>query len=298
MKRLASTLVILLALFVARDAMAKVNVVTTMQTFRAITQEIGGDKVSVVALVGDAVDPHHVDARPSYALTLNKADLLIHVGLELEKGWLPPLIEQARNPRIQGGAAGNLDISSTGIPVLDVGAGTRAQGDIHPQGNPHYWLPPDNALRIARAVADRLKALDASNAAYYEGRFKDFAGRLAKKKAEWSAKARTLAGKKVVTYHKSWTYLTSYLGMQEIGYIEPKPGVPPDPKHLAELVQVAKAQGAKIVIVESFYPRNTAQKVAELGGMKLLVLPSDCGSGQTYFALMDSLVDQLVAAAT
>lgn len=273
---------------------AVVRVITSIQTFKSITEEVGGDKVQVSALVGDAVDPHHVDPKPSYALTLNKAQLLVYVGLELEKGWLPPLIEQSRNPRIQAGQPGNLDASTAGINVRDVGGGSRAQGDIHPQGNPHYWLPPENALKIARAIADRLKSIDGGNAGYYDARYADFAKRVAAKQLEWMAKAKAAAGTKVVTYHKSWSYLTGFLGLTELGYVEPKPGVPPDPKHLAGLVASAKKEKAKLVLVESFYPRNTAQRVAELGGMKLVVAPSDVGGGvKTYFQLMDQLVNQL-----
>jgi zinc/manganese transport system substrate-binding protein len=278
----------------ANRADAKLHVVTTVETFKSLAEEVGGDKVEVAALVGDAVDPHFVDPRPSYAILLNRADLLVHVGLQLEVGWLPPLLAQSRNPAIQTGQVGNLDASSSGLAIQDIGVGlSRTQGDIHPLGNPHYWLPPDNALAVARAIAERLKRLDAADAAYFDDRLAQLGRRLADKKAAWQAAARTLAGVKVVTYHKSWGYFTSWLGIVEMGYVEPKPGIPPDPAHLAELVRDAKAQGAKLVIVESFYPRNTAERVAALGGMKLLVLPSD---GDHYFALIDSLIQKLTDA--
>lgn len=276
-------------------AEAKVRVVTTIQTFRSFVEEIGGDKVQVDALVGDAVDPHFLDPRPSYALVLNKADLLVFVGLELEKGWLPPLLEQARNPRIRAGQPGNLDVSQTGVVIVDRGGSTsRAGGDIHPFGNPHYWLPPANARRVARAITDRLKLLDAANAGYYEGRYAGFAQALDARIRAWTERTRKLAGVKVVTYHRSWTYLTQWLGLAEIGDIEPKPGVPPDPSHLAALVKQARAQGAKMVIVESFYPRTTAQRVADLAGMKLVVLPPDADSSRrSYFQLIDYIIEQL-----
>jgi zinc/manganese transport system substrate-binding protein len=281
----------------AGTAQAKVKVVTTIQTFKSLAQEVGGDKVEVTALVGDAVDPHFADARPSFALLLNRADLLVHVGLELEKGWLPPLLEQSRNPNIQIGQKGNLDASTAGIPLKDVGANaSRTLGDVHPLGNPHYHLPPDNALHVARAIKDRLAAIDPANAAYYEQRFAAFQKELEAHKAKWLEKARPLKGVKVVTYHQSWTYFTDFLGLQEIGYVEPKPGIPPDPQHLAQLVSEAKAQGAKILIEESFYPRATTERVAQLGGMKLVVLNADVVSGQSYFTLIDSLIDQLVKA--
>jgi zinc/manganese transport system substrate-binding protein len=293
MMRLLFTLSVLLVVLVPASAGAKIRVVTTIQTLRSLAQEVGGDRVEVSALVGDHVDPHHVDPRPSYALVLNKADLVIHVGLELEKGWLPPLLEQARNPRIATGTAGNLDASTARIAVLDGGGSSRAQGDIHPLGNPHYWLSPDNALAIARAIADRLARLDPAGAMIYEQRYTDFASRLAARRTAWAGTTKGLAGVKVITYHRSWSYLTGAFGLVEIGTIEPKPGVPPDPKHLASLVALAKAQGARYVLVESFYPRNTAQKVAELAGLKLLVLPSDALSTQSYLDLMDTIVAKL-----
>jgi zinc/manganese transport system substrate-binding protein len=277
-------------------ALAKVRVVTTVQTFRALALDVGGDRVEVNALVGEAVDPHKVDPRPSYAVLLNRADLLVYVGLDLEKAWLPSLVEQSRNPKIQSGGPGSLNASSVGIDVLDVAASaSRAMGDVHPMGNPHYWLAPDNALKIARAIADRLKALDAGNAAAYEQGYGKLAGALAAKKAEWGKQAAGLRGVKVVTYHKSWSYLTRWLGLVEVGYVEPKPGVPPDPAHLIRLVEEAKRAGARFCLVESYYPRNTAQRVVDLAKLKLLPLASDTGGKQPTYT---SLIDAILAAMT
>lgn len=296
MKRLTFAFALAGALLAAGRADARVRVVTTIQTFKSITEEIAGEKVEVSALVGESVDPHYVDPKPSYAVTLNKADLLVYVGLDLEKGWLPPLVEQSRNPKIQTGQTGNLDASTAGIQVMDAGGSTsRSQGDIHPMGNPHYWLAPDNALAVARAITDRLKAIDGKNADAYEKGFNAFAAKMDKKRAEWAELAKGLVGVKVVTYHKSWSYLTGWLGMPEVGYVEPKPGVPPDPRHLADLVREARRQGAKLVIVESYYPRNTAKAVADKGSMKLVVLPSDCGGPlRTYWDLVEFTIAQLV----
>ena len=282
----------------AAPALARVQVVTTIQTFRALTSEIGGDRVAVSALVGDAVDPHKVDPRPSYALQLNRADLVVHVGLDLEKGWLPPLLEQSRNPKIQSGQPGNLDASSVGIDVLDAGGGTsRAMGDVHPRGNPHYWLPPDNALKVARAIADRLKAIDPAGAAAYEQGYQKLAGSLAARKQAWQTQIAGLHGVKIISYHKSWSYLSRWLGLVEIGYIEPKPGVPPDPAHLIQLVGEAKRAGARLCLVEAYYPRNTAQRVVDLARMKLLPLAPDATAKQpTYAQLVDTLLAAITAA--
>jgi zinc/manganese transport system substrate-binding protein len=291
--RIAALIMLVLA---PATAQGKLRVVTTVQTFRALTADIGGDKVEVTALVGEAVDPHKADPRPSYAVQLNKADLLVHVGLDLEKAWLPPLVEQSRNPRIQSGQAGNLNASTVGISVLDTGgSASRAMGDVHPMGNPHYWLPPDNALKIARAIADRMKTVDAGNAATYEQGYGKLAAAITAKQAAWNKQAAPLRGVKVVTYHKSWTYLTRWLGLIEVGYIEPKPGVPPDPAHLVRLVEEARRSGARFCLVESYYPRNTAQRVVDLAKMKLLPLASDAGAKQSYTALVDSILAALTS---
>src|SRR5262249_25335550 len=154
---------------------------------------------------------------PSYAVLLNRADLLVHVGLELEKGWLPPLLSQSRNPAIQTGQPGNLDASTAGIDIKDIGVGlSRTQGDIHPLGNPHYWLPPASALAVAGAIAGRLEQIDPADAKYFAGRFDAFKQKLDAKRKEWEAQAAALKGVKVVTYHKSWGYFTSWLGIVEI----------------------------------------------------------------------------------
>ena len=278
-------------------AAARVKVVTTIQTLRVLVDEVGGPHVLAVALVGEHVDPHRLDPRPSYAVTLSTADLLIHVGLELEKSWLPPLVAQARNPRIRTGAAGNLDASTAGIAIKTDGRATRASGDIHPLGNPHYWLTPDHALRIAHGIAARLAAIDPAHAADYQRRASDLTARVTARRAAWTERARPLAGAGVVSYHRSWSYLTEWLGLVEVGAIEPKPGVPPDPRHLAELVRTAKARGARLVLVEPYFPRNTAQRIAELGGMRLVVLPADASATtQSYVELVDQQLGLLAGA--
>jgi zinc/manganese transport system substrate-binding protein len=289
---------ILFLALLSSTAEAKVNVVTTVQTFKSLTELVGGDKVSVTALVGYDVDPHFVEAKLSYATVLNKADLLVYVGLELETGWLPPLLTQARNPKIQSGQPGNLDASTTGIEVKDIGVGNRSQGDIHPAGNPHYWLPPDYASRIALAIADRLKRIDPADAPYFDQRVAEFRTKLAAHQAKWAKAAAPLHGVKVITYHRSWTYLLDWLGMVEIGNVEPKPGIDPNSQHLLDLIGNAKKVGAKMVIEESFYPRNTTAQVAKLGGMKLVVLPSDMDGQADYFALVDDIIAKLLAAAS
>ena len=277
-----------------------VKVVTTIATFAALARAVGGDKVSVESLSAGYQDPHFVEPRPSMVVTLNRADLLVYAGLDLEIGWLPPLLTNSRNARIQPGAKGNLD-ASTAISVLDIPSGpvSRAQGDIHPRGNPHFWIPPVNALKVAKAIADRLKEIDPGDAAVFDSGLKSFAELLKSKAAGWSAKAASLKGMKIVTYHKSWSYVSQWLGLVEVGYVEDKPGIPPDPQHLAQLIQTMKAQGVRAVLVESFYDRSIASMVADKGGAKLLTMPSDIGATpniKTYPELVDAVLDQLLSA--
>ncbi len=291
----------LLLLLVGNPAQAKLRVVTSIETFADLARRVGGDHVDVQALSHGYMDPHFVEPKPSLVLALNRADLLVHVGLELEIGWLPPLVLGARNEKIQPGAPGNLDISA-GIPVLDVPAirVDRSMGDIHPSGNPHYWIPPDNALIVAQEIAHRLEMLDPSARDFYEGNLKSFESQLATRRAEWEKSAAALRGLKVVTYHKSWSYLSKWLGLVEIGYLEPKPGIPPSPSHIAWLISTMRQDGVKLLMMESFYPRNTAELVASKSGAKAVVLPSDVGADKQagdYFALADEVVRMLAVAA-
>jgi zinc/manganese transport system substrate-binding protein len=300
MRTLAALLVAGALLTVARPAHAKLRVVTSIETFADLTRKIGGDRVEIEPLSHGYMDPHFVQAKPSLIVQLNRADLLIFVGLDLEIGWLPPLVLGARNGRIQAGSPGSLDVS-TAVPVLDVPTTKvdRSLGDIHPMGNPHYWIPPDNAERIARAIAERLEQLDPDGAATYQTRLRAFLDELARRRTAWERLAAPLRGAKVVTYHKSWSYVSRWLGLEEIGYVEPKPGIPAPPSHIAALIGLMRKNGVKLLLMESFYPRNTVQLVGDKSGARVLVLPSDVGARpeiRDYFALVDDLVKQLVAA--
>jgi zinc/manganese transport system substrate-binding protein len=282
-------------------AQAKLRVVTTIETFADLAKRVGGDRVEVQPLSHGYMDPHFVEPKPSLVLALNRADLLVHVGLELEIGWLPPLVLGARNDRIQIGATGNLD-ASTGIPVLDVPAYKvdRSMGDIHPSGNPHYWVPPENAVIVAREIEQRLVALDPSGKEAYERNLQGFESAVTARRAQWEKQAASLRGLKVVTYHKSWSYLSKWLGLVEVGYLEPKPGIPPSPSHVAALIAMMRQEAVKLLLMESFYPRNTAELVTQKSGAHLVVLPSDVGADKSagdYFALVDQVVGKLVEAA-
>jgi len=302
MSRISKLLATLAFLVFAGSARAEpMRVVTSIETFADLARAVGGGNVSVESLARGYQDPHFVEAKPNLLLPLSKADLLVYAGLDLEIGWLPPLVQGSRNPRIQAGAKGNLD-ASTAIDVLDLPAGKvdRSQGDIHPRGNPHYWLPPINALKVAKEIAARLKELDPNHGADYDANLQKFGTMLKSKSTDWSRKAASLRGLKVVPYHKSWTYVSDWLGLREIGYVELKPGIPPDPKHLAELILRMKAESVHVLLIESFYNRGIAGQVADSAGVKLLVLPSDVGATakiRSYPDLVDAVLDALVAGA-
>lgn len=308
--RLAGPLLLLvLGLVVAgtvlpgRAALAKLQVVTTIETLAALADEVGGARITVQSLSRGYQDPHFVPAKPSLILTLNRADALIYVGLDLESGWLPPLVQQSRNPKIQIGQPGNVN-GSTAIAVEDVpnvpADQLRALGDVHPLGNPHYWLPPDNARALVELMAARFSELDPDGASAYQARTKDFEARLAKKAAEWRARAGKLRGQKVVTYHKSWGYLIHWLGLDEVGSIEPKPGIPPTAFHTGELIKLMKQTGVRLIMMENYYPRSLADIIARDTGARVLALPANVGAiptAKTYFDLVDGIVNAIVEAA-
>jgi zinc/manganese transport system substrate-binding protein len=245
------------------------------------------------------MDPHFVQAKPSLVLLLNRADAIVQVGLELEAGWLPPLIQQSRNARIQQGQPGNID-ASTAIDVKDVprmpADQMRAMGDIHPLGNPHYWIPPRNARAVARLLAKRLAALDAAGAQTYQAGLAAFEKQLDAREKQWDGAAAPLKGLKIVTHHKSWTYVSAWLGMIEVGYLEPRPGTPPSADHTSRLIATMRAEGARLVVHEDFYPSTLARFVAEKGGAREVSCPSDVGATpaiKTYFDLVDAVIKAL-----
>jgi len=286
-----SALLSLFALVTPNAQAKKLNVVTATTDMAALAAEVGGDKIDVESIAKGYQDPHFVEAKPSFLLKLRQADLLIVVGLQLEIGWLPPLITQSGNARIQVGANGYLDASQF-AEILDIPTGTvtRAMGDVHPLGNPHYWLDPDNGRRIARGIAGKLGELDPPNSAYYQDRFKDFDQRLSAAEQKWDAEMKPYHGRKVVTYHNSFPNFAKHFGLQVIGYVEPRPGIPPTPSHTIELIGLMKRETCKLILVEPYFDLKTPQSIArETGGKVVQYLPSVGGEKQvtTYFQLFD-----------
>ena len=281
-------------------ASAQLKVVTTTEDLGSLASEIGGDKVSVTALAKGYQDPHFVDPKPSFILAVSRADMLIVVGRELEIGWLPPLLTSSRNSKIQVGGPGYLD-ASLNVKILEIPTGqiTRAMGDVHPLGNPHYWLEPGNGRRIAQAVRDKLSQLSPPNASYFAQRYGDFDTRLAAGEKRWDAAIAPYKGTKLVTFHRSWPNFMDRWGLDVMGYVEPKPGIPPTPQHTIEVIDEMKRQGAKLIIVEPYFDLKTPQAIANQVGGKVLVLAPSVGGAKEatdYVQLFEYDVNQLVTA--
>jgi zinc/manganese transport system substrate-binding protein len=282
-----------------RQAAAAVVVVATTPDLAAIARQVGGGSVEVKSLALPTQDPHFVDARPNLALLLNKADLLLAQGLELEAGWLPVLQAGARNPKIQSGGGGFLDCSTL-VSVLEVpdASVTRAQGDIHRGGNPHYLMDPRNGAKVAKGIAARLGKIDPANAAAYDQRAAELekgANALAAKMT--AAFAGLDAGKrKVVVYHRSWVYFEGWLGLTEVGAIEPKPGIPPDPGHVAQLMAAMRSQGVRAILAEEFYPQTTSKLLADKTGAQLVTIAGGAGDAQGYLERVQQAAEKTLAA--
>jgi len=281
-------------------AAGKLNVVTSTEDLAAIGREVGGDHVSIDSIAKGYQDPHFVEPKPSFLLKLQKADLLAVVGLQLEIGWLPPLITQSGNSKIQVGAKGYLDLSTASevleLPTTTV---TRADGDVHPLGNPHYWLDPENGRRIARSFKDRFSEMQPAEAAYFDQHLKDFENRLTENEKRWDAAMAPYKGRKVVTYHRSFPNFSKRFGLNVVDYVEPKPGIPPSPSHTLELINKMKQENIKLILVEPYFDMRTPDSVAQqVGGTALVLLPSVGGEKQvqTYFQLFDYDVNLLTSA--
>ena len=279
------------ALFAGVAEAKKLNVIAATTDMAALAEEVGGDHISVESLAKGYQDPHFVEPKPSFLLKLRQADLLITVGLQLEIGWLPPLITQSGNARIQVGAQGYLDASQF-AEILDIPTGpvTRAMGDVHPLGNPHYWLDPDNGRRIARGFAEKFGELDPSDVAYFQQRLQDFDKRLSAAEQKWDAAMAPYKGRKLVTYHNSFPNFAKHFHLNVIGYVEPRPGIPPTPSHTIELIGLMKREACKLVLVEPYFDLKTPKSIGSATAAQVVVyLPSVGGEKQVtnYFELFD-----------
>jgi ABC-type Zn uptake system ZnuABC Zn-binding protein ZnuA len=279
---------------------APLRVVTTTEDLAWITREIGGDLVTVQSLARGYQDPHFVEPKPSFLLELRKADLLVVIGLELESSWLPPLIDQSRNATIRPGSSGYLDVSA-GVEILDRPSGVtdRSMGDVHASGNPHYWLEPGNAIRIAAQVAARLATLRPDARAAIDARLVTLKQEMNDANRRWTSALAPYRGAKVVTYHRSWSNFVKRYGLDVVGFVEPKPGVPPSPSHIFSLVNQMKDQKVEAILVEPYFDLKTPEAIAERTGAKVVVVyPSVLGRPElgSYYELFDRNIAAIVDA--
>lgn len=280
-------------------AIAKVDIVATVGDLAAAAEEVGGEHVSVELLASPQQDPHFVDAKPSFVREVAQADLLIVNGMGLEVGWLPTLVESSRNAAVQEGADGYFDasdyIQKKGVPQGKV---SRAQGDVHPEGNPHYTLAPRQMARVALALGKRLSKLDPDNAATYKKRAKAFAKQNLQLAKYWEKRFKELPAqcRNVVVYHEAWDYLTDWLSLTVILPIEPKPGVPPNPKHVAKVFRKMKAEEVPVLIQMEYYPNSNTEMISKKTGAYLLQVQGQTREDQDYSARVHKMTGELYGA--
>lgn len=278
-------------------ALAQLNVVTTTEDIASIVREVGGDLVTVKSIAKGYQDPHVIEAKPSYMLKVNRADLLIYQGLELEVGWLPMLIQGGRNKKVFPGQLGHLDVSEAITPLdVPIGELDRSMGDVHPSGNPHYHLNPHNGLLMADSIADRLSLLDPANADAYQSNLDDFSKRLENKIREWTARMEKFQNLNVITYHATWNYLLDFLAIESIGTIENRPGIPPSGKHLSELATMMKQTNTRVILQANFFEKEFSDLLAGKTQGEVVVLPAYAGGtreAKDYLALFDVLINKL-----
>jgi zinc/manganese transport system substrate-binding protein len=278
-------------------AEAKVKVVTTLPDLAAVSREVGGADVEVTSLAYSTQDPHFVDARPHLVLAVNKADLLVATGLGLEAGWLPTLMTGARNGRIQVGSPGYLD-ASTVVPLKQVPTQqvSRAMGDIHPGGNPHYMADPRNGARVGKAIAERLGQLDPAHRKGYQARAAAFATKCEAIAKTEAARFRALPAndRHVVVYHQSLVYLLDWLALDQMATLEPKPGIPPAPAHVASVLGTMRTRHVDVILQEEYFPTTAARLLAEKAKARLVVLPGgpDFEKNESYLSYVQALADK------
>lgn len=277
-------------------AAGQIRVTTTLNVLRALAEAVDGERVRVEAIAPAASDPHFIEPRPSDIVRLGRSDFFVHMGLDLEL-WRGPLVEAAVKPRLLPGGAGDIDCSH-GVPLLEIPAVgvSRAQGDIHLFGNPHYWLDPANAARMAAQIVERLSAFSPDDAPHFKQRLEAFQSDLERRSKAWKAALAPYQGARLAAYHNSWPYFARAFGLRIDLFLEPKPGIPPSGAHLEALVEAMKRDGVRVVIVEPFQPRRTAESVAERAGARVVELWQNPESGQGYAEMMEHNVQELAQA--
>ncbi len=281
----------------------RLYVVTSTTDLAALTQEVGGDRVTVASLAEGYQDPHFVEPKPSFVLKLRRADLFIVIGLQLESFWLarfrqPSLLTSSGNARIQPGAPGYFDVSRRAA-ILDIPDTVSRAGGIHLLGNPHYWLDPENGRRIAQAITRKLSELRPNDGAYFKQRFEAFGERLTEKERAWQEEIRPYRGQKVISYHRTWSNFLQRFELISAGEIEPLPGITPNAGHTMDLIKVMKDANVKVIIVEPYFERTTPDRIARSTGAKILIMPASVGGESRvtdYLKLFDYNIDLLINA--
>jgi zinc/manganese transport system substrate-binding protein len=297
-----SLLVTVLLVVTASCSYAELKVVTTISDLACIAEAVGGNDVEVSLLCPGHRDPHFLPAKPSLAHKMSKADLLCYNGLELEIGWLPLLLNKARNPRIKPGAKGDMDCSAVLENILDVPGGNidRAMGDIHALGNPHYTLNPNNAVLIAHEMAFRMGQLDAKNRDAYQSRANTFADEVATRLPGWLKQLENAHTKSVIIYHSHWNYFAHWQNLNVVGEIENRPGITPSPRHVHDIIEKGRNLDEVIIIAAQWDHQEVAEKVAARTGAALAVLPGYSGAQEgteNYFDFIDRLCSKVAEAA-
>ena len=298
MKSYIGILVVALLCTATRTVQAEVNIFACEPEWAALAEEIGGDKVKTFAATHARQDPHHIRARPSLIAKVRHADLILCSGAGLEQGWLPILVRKAAAD-VQPGTDGYLAAAEI-VPILEKPTVLdRSLGDIHPEGNPHVHLNPQNILLVARVLTKRLESIDSANAAYYRGRLKDFTSRWKQAMANWKKKASILKGKTVVVHHRAFSYFLNWLDMKAVASLEPKPGIPPTTSHLEGLLQQLKAKSADLIIRTPYEPDKASEWLSEKTAIPAVVLPytiDGVGESGSLFALFDRSITILKGA--
>ncbi len=280
-------------------AAGKLRVVTSLPDLKSIAEFVGGEKIETFAIATGFQNPHFVDPKPSYILKLSKADVFVTVGLDLETGWVPPLLNSARNARVLKGGTGYVD-ASTNVPLLQVPSNVnRGEGDIHIYGNPHYWLDPAIGKIIARNIYDGLVRVDPADEAYFKENLRSFNARIDEKMKEWAQKMKPFKGAKIIAYHNEWPYFEQRFGLHIVDFLEPKPGIPPTPSQLAKVIGEMKTGNIKVIITSPYFTTESAELVARNAGGKVVTLATSVGADasiKTYFDLFDYNIAKMVDA--
>lgn len=295
-KCFVATLCLFAVLAFTSQAEAKLNVVTTTPDLAVIVSEVGGDYVSVQSLSKGTQDPHFLEAKPSFMVKVNRADLVVSTGLELEIGWLPPIIQGARNPKVMPGSDGYLEVGQFITPIeLPATKVTRAEGDVHPFGNPHFMLDPIRAGQVAVGIADHLAEMDPDHVAIYKENASKLKTRLEEKTKTWQKRIAKSEVTEVVTYHKTLNYFLDRFGIKNPINLEPKPGIPPTAQHIMDVIRVVKEKNIKLVMIENFYDKSFADKiVSEVPKIKVDTIPVEVG-GDPSIKTLDDLYEHLVS---